>query len=124
MSARHRKQSSPAVLKRSAHRENADGRTMRGGRAARLSQVLAVAGPGCRRSWLPSLPALHWLGSAHPADLDEFTPHGLRVYPATNPSPEVTILKWDYDMKEIIADGIVHAVGVTIGTVSIIALLI
>jgi hemolysin III len=46
------------------------------------------------------------------------------VYPATNPSPEVTILKWDYDMKEIIADGIVHAVGVTIGTVSIIALLI
>src|SRR5215218_5627644 len=105
MSARHRKPPSRAVLKRSAHRENADGRTMRGGRAARLSQarlsqVLAVAGPGCRRSWLPSLPALHWLGSAHPADLDEFTPQGLRVYPATNPSPEVTILKWDYDMKE------------------------
>jgi hemolysin III len=36
----------------------------------------------------------------------------------------VTTLKWDYDMKEIIADGIVHAVGVTIGTVSVIALLI
>ncbi len=33
-------------------------------------------------------------------------------------------MKWDYDMKEIIADGIVHAVGVTIGVVSIVALLI
>lgn len=33
-------------------------------------------------------------------------------------------MKWDYDTKEIIADGIVHAVGVTLGTVSIIALLI
>jgi hemolysin III len=40
------------------------------------------------------------------------------------PSREVTILKWDYDMKEIIADGIVHAVGVTIGIVSVIALLV
>ena len=41
-----------------------------------------------------------------------------------NTLPEVTALKWDYDMKEIIADGIVHAVGVTIGIVSISALLV
>jgi len=33
-------------------------------------------------------------------------------------------LKWNYDKKEIIADGVVHAVGVTAGIVSIIALLI
>jgi hemolysin III len=33
-------------------------------------------------------------------------------------------LKWNYDRKEIIADGVVHAVGVTAGIVSIIALLI
>jgi hemolysin III len=33
-------------------------------------------------------------------------------------------LRWDYDKHEMIADGIVHAVGVTIGVVSIIALLI
>jgi hemolysin III len=33
-------------------------------------------------------------------------------------------LRWDYDKHEMIADGIVHAVGVTVGTVSIIALLI
>jgi hemolysin III len=48
----------------------------------------------------------------------------IRRNPATNPSREVTTLKWDYDVKEIIADGVVHAVGVTIGTVSVIALLI
>src|SRR5215207_4127861 len=34
------------------------------------------------------------------------------------------MLKWDYDKKEIIADGIVHAVGVMFGIVSITALLI
>ncbi len=33
-------------------------------------------------------------------------------------------MRWDYDKHEMIADGIVHAVGVTVGTVSIIALLI
>jgi hemolysin III len=33
-------------------------------------------------------------------------------------------LRWDYDKHEMIADGIVHAVGVTVGIVSIIALLI
>lgn len=33
-------------------------------------------------------------------------------------------MKWDYDTKEIIADGIVHAVGVTIGTVSVVALIV
>jgi hemolysin III len=36
----------------------------------------------------------------------------------------VTTLKWDYDTKELIADGIVHAVGVMVGIVSIIALVI
>jgi hemolysin III len=36
----------------------------------------------------------------------------------------VTTLKWDYDTKELIADGIVHAVGVMVGIVSIIALII
>jgi len=41
-----------------------------------------------------------------------------------NRSPEVTTLNWHYDMKEIIADGIVHAVGVTIGVVSIVVLLV
>ncbi|ANY78870.1 DNA-binding protein [Microvirga ossetica] len=38
--------------------------------------------------------------------------------------PAVTTLKWDYDTKELIADGIVHAVGVMVGIVSIIALVI
>lgn len=33
-------------------------------------------------------------------------------------------MKWNYDLKEVIVDGIVHAVGVTIGTISIIALLV
>jgi hemolysin III len=33
-------------------------------------------------------------------------------------------LKWNYDRREIIADGIVHAVGVIVGTVSIIALIV
>jgi hemolysin III len=33
-------------------------------------------------------------------------------------------LKWTYDRREIIADGIVHAVGVIVGTVSIIALIV
>ncbi|WP_237050259.1 PAQR family membrane homeostasis protein TrhA [Microvirga ossetica] len=33
-------------------------------------------------------------------------------------------MKWDYDTKELIADGIVHAVGVMVGIVSIIALVI
>jgi hemolysin III len=33
-------------------------------------------------------------------------------------------LRWDYDKDELIADGIVHAVGVVAGTVSITALLI
>jgi len=33
-------------------------------------------------------------------------------------------LKWNYDREEVIADGIVHAVGVATGTVFIIALLI
>jgi len=33
-------------------------------------------------------------------------------------------LKWNYDRREIIADGIVHAVGVIVGTVSVIALLV
>lgn len=33
-------------------------------------------------------------------------------------------MKWDYDTKEIIADGIVHAVGVIIGTVSVVALIV
>jgi hemolysin III len=33
-------------------------------------------------------------------------------------------LKWNYDTKEIIADGIVHAVGVIAGTASVAALLI
>ncbi|MEE1655499.1 hemolysin III family protein [Microvirga sp. CF3062] len=33
-------------------------------------------------------------------------------------------MRWDYDKQEVIADGIVHAVGVTVGTVSIISLLI
>lgn len=36
----------------------------------------------------------------------------------------MTTLKWDYDTKELIADGIVHAVGVMVGIVSIIALVI
>lgn len=36
----------------------------------------------------------------------------------------MTTLKWDYDTKELIADGIVHAVGVMVGIVSIIALII
>ncbi|UVF17828.1 hemolysin III family protein [Microvirga terrae] len=36
----------------------------------------------------------------------------------------MTALRWDYDVKEIIADGIVHVVGVTIGVVSIAALLV
>jgi hemolysin III len=39
-------------------------------------------------------------------------------------SAEVVNLKWDYDMNEIIADGIVHAVGVTISMISIVALLV
>jgi len=34
------------------------------------------------------------------------------------------MLKWDYDRREIIADGVVHAVGVTFGIVSIAALLV
>lgn len=34
------------------------------------------------------------------------------------------MVKWDYDKQEIIADGIIHAVGVTFGIVSIIALLV
>jgi hemolysin III len=34
------------------------------------------------------------------------------------------MLKWDYDKKEIIADGIVHAVGILFGIVSIMVLLI
>jgi hemolysin III len=33
-------------------------------------------------------------------------------------------LKWNYDRKEVIADGIVHVVGVTTGTVAIIVLLV
>lgn len=33
-------------------------------------------------------------------------------------------MKWNYDRREIIADGIVHAVGVIVGTVSVIALLV
>ena len=33
-------------------------------------------------------------------------------------------MRWDYDKDEIIADGIVHAIGVIVGTVSIIALLV
>jgi hemolysin III len=37
---------------------------------------------------------------------------------------EGTILRWDYDQKEIIADGIIHAVGVMLGIVSIAVLLI
>jgi hypothetical protein len=31
----------------------------------------------------------------------------------------MTIVKWDYDTREIVADGIVHVVGVTIGAISI-----
>jgi hemolysin III len=38
--------------------------------------------------------------------------------------PEVASLKWTYDKNELIADGIVHAVGVMLGIVSIIALVI
>jgi hemolysin III len=38
--------------------------------------------------------------------------------------PEVASLKWAYDKNELIADGIVHAVGVMLGIVSIIALVI
>jgi hemolysin III len=37
---------------------------------------------------------------------------------------ERMMVRWDYDQKEIIADGIVHAVGVIFGIVSIAALLI
>ena len=33
-------------------------------------------------------------------------------------------MRWDYDVKEIIADGIVHAVGVTFGIIAFIALLV
>lgn len=33
-------------------------------------------------------------------------------------------MRWDYDKHEIIADGIVHAIGVIVGTASIIALLV
>ena len=33
-------------------------------------------------------------------------------------------MKWNYDMKEIVADGIVHAIGLTIGTVAVVALLV
>jgi hemolysin III len=33
-------------------------------------------------------------------------------------------LRWNYDRKEIIADGVVHAVGVTAGIIAVIALLI
>lgn len=33
-------------------------------------------------------------------------------------------MKWNYDRGEIVADGIVHAVGVIVGTVSIIALIV
>ncbi|WP_244445156.1 hemolysin III family protein [Microvirga sp. BSC39] len=33
-------------------------------------------------------------------------------------------MKWNYDRGEIIADGIVHAVGVIVGTISIIALIV
>jgi hemolysin III len=40
------------------------------------------------------------------------------------PCPEVTALRWNYDKEEIIADGIVHAVGVTFGIVSFTALLV
>ncbi len=40
------------------------------------------------------------------------------------PCPEVTALRWNYDKEEIIADGIVHAVGVTFGIVSCTALLV
>jgi hemolysin III len=36
----------------------------------------------------------------------------------------VTALRWNYDKEEIIADGIVHAVGVTFGIVSFTALLV
>jgi hemolysin III len=36
----------------------------------------------------------------------------------------VTALKWNYDRKEIIADGVVHAVGIVFGIVSVAALLI
>jgi hemolysin III len=36
----------------------------------------------------------------------------------------VTALRWNYDKEEIIADGIVHAVGVVFGIVSIVALLV
>jgi hemolysin III len=43
--------------------------------------------------------------------------------PASSTAKE-TNLRWDYDRHEIIADGIVHAVGVIVGTVSIIALLV
>jgi len=38
--------------------------------------------------------------------------------------PEVASLKWAYDKNELIADGIVHAVGVMLGIVSISALVI
>ena len=42
----------------------------------------------------------------------------------SRPNPEEANLKWNYDRGEIIADGIVHAVGVIVGTISIIALIV
>lgn len=42
----------------------------------------------------------------------------------SRPNPEEANLKWNYDKGEIIADGIVHAVGVIVGTISIIALIV
>ncbi len=47
-----------------------------------------------------------------------------RRYPASDPAQEVMALRWNYDRKEIIADGIVHALGVTFGIVSFTALLV
>jgi hemolysin III len=41
-----------------------------------------------------------------------------------HPSAEEPNLRWNYDRKEIIADGVVHAVGVTAGIIAVIALLI
>ena len=46
------------------------------------------------------------------------------MYPATNPFAKVKPLKWNYDKMEIIADGIVHAIGMLLGIVAVIALLV
>ena len=44
-------------------------------------------------------------------------------YPTKSTAKEAK-LKWNYDRREIIADGIVHAIGVIVGTISIIALIV